>query len=99
MRANQKFPPTKCIGIDVDGTLINKNGKLNRKLADWAKEKKDEGWEVILWTAQGKAHAMQVAKKYDIEDHFTAIIGKVGYIVDDLGWSWIKYTKRLKELF
>jgi hydroxymethylpyrimidine pyrophosphatase-like HAD family hydrolase len=88
----KRYPRTKCIGIDVDGTLIQ-NGKLNRRLAEWAKVKKEAGFEVVLWTAQGKEHAEKVAQKYGIEDHFTAIIGKPGYVVDDLGWAWVKFTK------
>ena len=93
-----KFPPTRCIGIDVDGTLI-RNGRLNRPLADWAKEKKEEGFEVLLWTAQGKQHAERIAEMHNITHHFTAIIGKPGYIVDDLGWSWVKFTQVLRRLF
>lgn len=98
IRKRQKHPPNKCIGIDVDGTLIQ-NGRLNRRLAKWAKEKKEEGFEVLLWTARGKKHADRVAEKYGITDHFTAIIGKPGYIVDDLGWSWVKYSRVLRKLF
>ena len=92
-----KHPPTKCVAIDVDGTLLI-NGKLNRRLASWAAMKKASGYEVILWSAQGKGHAETIAKRYRIEDNFSSIISKPGYIVDDLGWSWIKYTKVLKHL-
>jgi len=94
----QKYPPARCIGIDVDGTLVRK-GRLDRRLADWAKEKKEEGFEVILWTARGRDHALRTAKKFEIEDHFTAIIGKPGYVVDDLGWTWVKFTRVVRRLF
>lgn len=93
-----KFPPNRCIAIDVDGTLI-RNGRLNRKLADWAKDKKEEGFDVILWTARGRAHAERVAVEHELTGHFTAIVGKPGYIVDDVGWSWIKYVAVVKKLF
>ena len=96
--SGQKYPPTRCIGIDVDGTLIQ-DGRLNRRLAEWAKEKKAEGYEVILWTAQGADHARRVADAHGIAGNFTAIIGKPGFIVDDMGWRWVKYTKILRRLF
>tara|TARA_R110000824_G_scaffold162702_1_gene338404 strand:- start:1549 stop:1797 length:249 start_codon:yes stop_codon:yes gene_type:complete len=82
----------------VDGTLIQ-DGRLNRRLAEWAKEKKAEGFEVILWTAQGVDHARRVADAHGIAENFTAIIGKPGFIVDDMGWRWVKYTKILRRLF
>lgn len=93
----KKYPKAKTICIDVDGTLIQ-NGRLNSRLADWAMEQKAAGFEVILWSAQGKSYAQGVAKKYKIEQNFTVIIGKPGYIVDDLGWGWTKYTRVLKGL-
>ena len=90
--AIQKHPPTKCIAIDVDGTLVI-NGKLNRRLATWAAKKKASGFEVILWSAQGKKHAEKIARKFRVEDNFSVILSKPGYVVDDLGWSWVKYTR------
>ena len=92
-----KYPPQKCIAIDVDGTLLI-NGKLNQKLADGVLRRKKEGFETILWSARGKDHAFKVADHFNICDYFDSIISKPGYIVDDLGWSWIKYTKKLKTL-
>ena len=56
-----KHPPTKCIAIDVDGTLLI-NSKLNRKLLVLIEEKRAAGY------------------------------AKPGFIVDDMGWDWIKYT-------
>ena len=94
---NKKYPRVKCVCIDVDGTIIQ-NGRLNKKLAEWASRKRDSGFEVILWSAQGKEHAEKVAAKYGIEKTFSAIISKPGYIVDDLGWSWTKYTKVIRNL-
>lgn len=87
-----KFPPSTCIAIDVDGTLLVL-GKLNERLAAIAKQKKLEGFEVILWSARGKKHAEHVASVFGVTDCFTAIISKPGYIADDRGWSWIKYTR------
>ena len=90
--AKSKFAPAKCIAIDVDGTLL-KRGKINWPLANWAKQKKLEGFEVILWTARGRPHAAAVVERFGLQDHFSAIIGKPGYIVDDMGWGWTKFTK------
>ena len=89
-----KFPPTKCIAIDVDGTLVI-SGRLNLNLATWAKERKEQGFEVILWSARGRQYAIDQATKYGVTDCFTVIISKPGFIVDDLGWSWVKYTQIL----
>lgn len=93
----QRFPPARCIAIDVDGTLIRR-GVLNRPLVEWAKERKADGFDVLLWTARGRAHAERVAKAHGIEDAFTAILGKPGYLVDDLGWRWTRYTRVLRRL-
>jgi hydroxymethylpyrimidine pyrophosphatase-like HAD family hydrolase len=89
-----KHPPTKCVAIDVDGTLVI-NGRLNVKLSEWAKLRKQEGFEVILWSARGSQYATDQAAKHGVTDCFTVIISKPGFIVDDLGWSWVKYTKIL----
>ncbi len=53
---------------------------------------------MILWSARGKAHAEQAAKISKLTDTFDTIISKPGYIVDDKGWSWIKYTKNVTNL-
>lgn len=91
-KKSQEFPPARCIAIDVDGTLLI-DGKLNEPLAEWAALKKQEGFDVVLWSAQGRAHAVNVAVEFGIDSQFTAIISKPGYIVDDLGWSWTQYTE------
>lgn len=90
--AKSKFAPAKVIAIDVDGTLL-KRGKINWPLANWAKQKKLEGFEVILWTARGRPHAAAVVERFGLESYFSQVIGKPGYIVDDMGWSWTRFTK------
>lgn len=92
----QKFPPCKCIAIDVDGTLV-KGGKLNSRLVKLAVEKKEEGFDVILWSARGREHAERAVAEFGLEGVFSAVIGKPGYLVDDLGWGWTKYTRVLKS--
>ena len=93
----RKYSATRCICIDVDGTLLVR-GNLNRKLADWALAKKEEGFDVVLWSARGRSYCERIAKTFDITDNFSYIIGKPGFIVDDKDWSWIKYTHSLKRL-
>lgn len=81
----------------MDGTLLIR-GKLNQKLADWIQAKQLKGFETLLWSAQGKDHAQKVAERFEITGHFSAIISKPGFIVDDKSWSWIKFTKRITRL-
>ena len=92
LRAPQKYPPPKVIFIDVDGTLIQK-GILNEKLIKWCKDKKNNGFKLTLWSARGEEHAKKVAMLFKVSDIFDYIISKPGYIVDDLGWRWIKFTR------
>ncbi len=89
-----KHPRNKSIFIDIDGTLISR-GVLNETIVTFCKRKKAEGFDIILWSARGREYAETVAAMCGITDLFTAIIGKPGYVVDDLGWNWIKYTKVL----
>jgi len=84
--------PPKCVAIDVDGTLVTR-GCLNHKVADWAKARKSDGYEVLLWSSRGKRHAKDIAEHFKIKEYFTSIISKPSYIVDDKGWAWIKFTR------
>lgn len=88
----QKFPPTKCLAIDIDGTLIC-DGMINDDVLEMARTKKEEGFDVILWSARGRAYAEMVAKELEIENLFTFIISKPGFIVDDMGWGWTRFTR------
>ncbi len=92
-----KYNTQKVIAIDVDGTLII-NNVINDKLVTWCKQQKAAGYYMILWSARGKVHAEQAAKISELIDTFDTIISKPGYIVDDKGWSWIKYTKNVTNL-
>lgn len=88
----QPYPPQKTIAVDVDGTLFL-NGILNEKLRDWCKEKKAQGFTIMLWSARGKEYAQLAATKAVMNDVFDAVISKPGYVVDDQGWQWTKYTR------
>jgi hydroxymethylpyrimidine pyrophosphatase-like HAD family hydrolase len=86
------YPIRKTIAVDVDGTLIH-GSSVNEPLIAWLRVRKEEGHELILWSARGREHARRAARVTETESLFDAIISKPGRIVDDLGWSWIKWTK------
>lgn len=90
-RVRLKHPLPKVIAVDVDGTLII-NGVVNRLLIQWCEKKRAEQFTLILWSSRGKDYALGIAEKLGVTDLFDNIIGKPGYIVDDVGWSWTKYT-------
>lgn len=81
--------------MDVDGTLIQR-GKLNKKLVQWIIQKRAEGFSFVLWSTRGQDHAKLSANTFGIAHLFDAILGKPGYIVDDKGWQWTKYVKRVR---
>jgi len=89
------LPPPKVIAVDVDGTLVVR-GVVNKKLTDWCKHKKQEGFTMILWSSRGETHAINAAKLSGLCNVFDHIISKPGYIVDDKGWSWVRYTKWIR---
>ena len=78
--------------MDVDGTL-DINGDTNKALVTWCMDKKAQGFSLVLWSAQGEAYAKRKAESHKVTDLFDYIISKPGYIVDDKGWHWIKFTK------
>lgn len=92
----QRLAASRCVAVDVDGTLLV-DGELNLPLVEWVKEQKSAGFEVLLWSAAGRDHAAEVAERFGIADHFSAIISKPGFIVDDLGWTWTKWTRVLTD--
>tara|TARA_R110000744_G_scaffold224695_1_gene343198 strand:+ start:42 stop:359 length:318 start_codon:yes stop_codon:yes gene_type:complete len=97
MNKQQKHPPAKVIAIDVDGTLQIR-GLPNNQLIEWCKERKAEGYTMMLWSARGEFHAKKFAELFGVVDLFDLICSKPGYIVDDQGWGWIKYTRVIRSL-
>ena len=89
-----KYPPTKAIFVDVDGTLIG-GSSINHPLIAWIDERKADGFSLTLWSARGERYARQVADRLQVTDRFDHIIAKPGYIVDDQGWFWIKHTQTI----
>jgi hydroxymethylpyrimidine pyrophosphatase-like HAD family hydrolase len=94
MKMHRKFPLQNVVAIDIDGTL-RINGEVNAKLLAWIKEKREDGTSFMLWSMRGAAYAKEFAENNQIASLFDVICGKPGYIVDDKGWSWIKWTKVL----
>lgn len=93
----RKHSRTRCVCIDIDDTLIV-DGKLNRKVVRYAQQKREDGFDLVLWSARGRHYAESTAERYGLVGLFDAIIGKPGYIVDDMGWSWTKYTRNVANL-
>ena len=88
------YPLTRCIAIDVDGTLII-NNEVNHKLIEWCKDKKEQGYLLLLWSARGQDHALNAADISNTTELFDHIVSKPGYIVDDQGWKWARYTRAI----
>lgn len=90
-----KYPIRNVIAVDVDGTLIN-GFSINDDLIKWLVLRKNDGHELILWSARGRDYAQNAARVTGTEHLFDAIISKPGKIVDDLGWGWIKWTQIIR---
>jgi hypothetical protein len=86
------IPPRQILAVDVDGTLVV-SGRANVGLIDWLRQRKSEGFELILWSARGRSHAEAAVMFCDCSGLFDTVIGKPGYIVDDVGWAWIRHTR------
>ena len=93
---NAPYPPPRVIAIDVDGTL-QIGGEANARLIEWCRQRKADGFQLILWSARGEAHARRYAEAFAVADLFAVICSKPGYIVDDLGWGWIRHTRVIRS--
>ena len=91
-----KFPLRKVIAVDFDGTLFG-NGVINEKVVAFCREKKAAGFEMILWSARGRELCVKAVKEFGLEGIFDHVISKPGYILDDAGWTWIKFTRVIKS--
>lgn len=83
------------IAVDVDGTLKLSSGP-NAELIAWCRKKKSEGFRLMLWSTQGEEYAREYARSAECEDAFDIICSKPGYIVDDKGWAWTRFTKPIR---
>jgi hydroxymethylpyrimidine pyrophosphatase-like HAD family hydrolase len=97
MIRQQKYPPPRVIAVDVDGTL-HVNGRVNQAVVEYCKARKADGFRLMLWSARGLGHAQRAADQFGLVDLFDDIVSKPGYVLDDLGWSWIKYTRIISSV-
>jgi hydroxymethylpyrimidine pyrophosphatase-like HAD family hydrolase len=54
------YPPTKCVAVDVDGTLI-RAGVINQRVVEWCRRQKAKGNTMILWSMRGEEYARRAA--------------------------------------
>lgn len=92
-----KLPPPKVIAVDVDGTL-SLDGRPNPKAIAYCEARKAEGYSLTLWSARGESYARQTAEAFGVVSLFDHILSKPGYILDDLGWGWIKFTVVIRRM-
>lgn len=90
----QRFPIAKVIAVDIDGTLVQ-DGRLHLPLLDWIRERKQEQFRLMLWSARGREYVMTTAHRFGVVPLFDDLISKPGLIVDDQGWTWTQYTRRV----
>ena len=91
-----KFPITPVIAVDIDNTLIT-HGKLNNDLVDWCRHRKNDGFSLMLWSSRGMDYTKEIAEKHSLINLFDVICSKPGYVVDDVGWNWIRFTKVIRN--
>src|SRR6266850_2157681 len=94
-RSPQKYPPNRSVAVDVDGTL-HSHGVPREATIRLCRELKVRGFDLFLWSARGADYAARVAKDLGIEDLFSHFLTKPGYIIDDEGWRWIRFTRQLR---
>lgn len=89
--AGSMYPAPRVVAVDVDGTLLV-NGEKNNAVVLWCERLKADGYVLYLWSSRGKNHAESVAGLFGVTHLFDVIMSKPGFILDDHGWSWIKFT-------
>jgi hydroxymethylpyrimidine pyrophosphatase-like HAD family hydrolase len=91
MVVGQQYQPARVMAVDVDGTLV-RDGRLVQPLVVWLREQREKGFRLMLWSARGRDHAENAVKLFELHGLFDDVVGKPGYVVDDQGWDWIRYT-------
>ena len=87
----------KTIFVDFDGTLY-KSGDIDAALVAWLRARKEEGYELTLWSMAGAERANGVVERAGLSGLFARVITKPGFIVDDQGWKWTAYTMDATEV-
>ena len=90
--------PRKTIAVDVDGTLLLKGGGRNEAVIAWLRTQHARGYKLFLWSARGEDHARAAAEFCGVTSLFCAILEKPGYILDDHGWNWVRFTGIIRSL-
>jgi predicted HAD superfamily phosphohydrolase YqeG len=89
-----KYRSQKSVFVDVDGTLVV-NGALNKSVIDIIDKMRSDGFEIYLWSMAGRPHAISIAEHFGVAEMFDEIISKPGYMIDDDGFSWLRYVKKI----
>jgi hydroxymethylpyrimidine pyrophosphatase-like HAD family hydrolase len=88
------LPIPRVIACDVDGTLLIGSSYSAHVIA-MLRRYKEQGFSITLWSMRGEEHARTHARGAGIEEICDHIISKPGYLIDDAGWSWTRYTRCL----
>jgi hydroxymethylpyrimidine pyrophosphatase-like HAD family hydrolase len=98
MIPGQKYSPPKVMAVDVDGTLVC-DGRVTPELIAWLQARKADGFRLMLWSARGRDHAAGAIATFDLPaDLFDDVISKPGYVLDNCGWEWTRFTQVVKRL-
>ena len=95
-RKRRSYAPAMTIAVDVDGTLID-HGILNEMLIEYLMYCKGLDYRLMLWSSRGKEYALGIVDQYGLADLFDDVVSKPGFIIDDRGWDWIKYTRIITD--
>jgi hypothetical protein len=71
------------VSIDVDLTLIDKDGKLLPRVNEAITKLKSADCNITLWSLAGAEYAKSVALKHKIENLFVGFAGKPDIAIDD----------------
>jgi hydroxymethylpyrimidine pyrophosphatase-like HAD family hydrolase len=86
----------KIIAVDIDGTLWHPRLGLNIALVTTLQAAKEQGYQLILWSARGTDYTRKFNAEHFADNFFDVVVGKPQFIADDRGWDWIRHTKPLK---
>ena len=90
--------PRKTIAVDVDGTLLLEGGGRNEAVIAWLRIQHAAGYKLLLWSGRGEGHARAAAEFCGVTSLFCVILEKPGYILDDHGWNWVRFTGVVRSL-
>ena len=89
--------PVRSCYIDVDFTLIGKDGKLYPKVKEALAYMSDVlDYTMMCWSHSGKEHAKAVCERQDIVMYFDLFLDKPDIIIDDDAKFILKYPKIIK---